>query len=77
MQDLRTPLDVAHELRTPLTALRLHLEEALMYPDDADPSVALRKAMRYVTRLEKTVTDLLSSGRIYSPQGSPFHDGPA
>ncbi|MGW3769741.1 histidine kinase dimerization/phospho-acceptor domain-containing protein [Actinomadura verrucosospora] len=57
----RTPRDLSHDLRTPLTALRLHLEEALMYPEDLDPSVTLRAAMRYVMALERNVTDFLSS----------------
>lgn len=50
--------DAAHELRTPLAALRVHLEEALLFPD-ADPHAALREALAGADRLEKVLTDLL------------------
>ena len=49
----------AHELRTPLAALRIHLEEALLYPGDADPYTALSGALRCVEQMEKVIGDLL------------------
>lgn len=66
----RLSSDAGHELRTPLTALRLHLEEALLYPD-ADPQAALKEALRYATLLEQTVTDLVSLVRMHADARPP------
>lgn len=54
----------AHELRTPLAALRLQLEEALLYGDDTDLETALAGALRSLERLEKAVVDVLLAARL-------------
>lgn len=63
-QHRRFAARAAHNLRTPLAALRLQLEEALTYRDNADPYAALEGALRSAERLEKAVTDLLPSARL-------------
>ncbi|MGI8331748.1 histidine kinase dimerization/phospho-acceptor domain-containing protein [Actinomadura scrupuli] len=54
----RHNLDVSHDLRTPITAIRLHLEEALMYPDEAQWSRTAAKVMEEVARLQPVLHDL-------------------
>lgn len=56
--------DAAHELRTPLSALRLQIEEALRYPDEASPQDALRGTLRSTERLECVIIDLLLLARL-------------
>lgn len=56
--------DAAHELRTPLSALRLQIEEALLYPDEASPEEALRCTLASAERLESVITDLLLLARL-------------
>lgn len=58
----------AHELRTPLAALRLQLEEAQSYRDDADLHAAIDDALSSTERLEKAVINLLS---LVRPDASP------
>lgn len=55
--------DASHLLRTPLAALRVQLEEALLYPDDADPHAALAGALCGAERLQAVVDDLLLLAR--------------
>ncbi|WP_147268822.1 sensor histidine kinase [Sphaerisporangium album] len=62
-QERRFTSDVSHEIRSPITALRAELEDALMYPGQADvPSLATR-LLPCVDRLEAMVTDLLALAR--------------
>lgn len=60
--------DAAHELRTPLAALRLHVEEALLFPD-ADPYCALRDALAGADRLERVLIDMLLLTRLEAGGG--------
>ncbi|MCW2918525.1 MAG: hypothetical protein JWN52_6593 [Actinomycetia bacterium] len=56
--------DAAHELRTPLTALRVRIEEALMYPEDIDPQTIFEQALHETERLQAVVEDLLLLARL-------------
>ncbi|MEU8304284.1 histidine kinase dimerization/phospho-acceptor domain-containing protein [Actinomadura sp. NPDC048955] len=64
----RTPRDLSHDLRTPLTALRLHLEEALMYPEDLDPSVTRYDKLATHYRAVVTIASLILN---HNPQNTP------
>jgi signal transduction histidine kinase len=56
--------DASHELRTPVAGLRANIEDALMYPDEADLEVSLRAALRDTERIEAIITDLLLLARL-------------
>ncbi|PRX68605.1 signal transduction histidine kinase [Nonomuraea fuscirosea] len=58
----------SHELRSPVAALRTQLEEALLYPEDTDARVALRRTLCSTERLEAIIDDLLAYTRI---KGAP------
>ncbi|MGV9387347.1 sensor histidine kinase [Nonomuraea sp. NPDC003707] len=61
----------SHELRTPIAALRTHLEEALLYPDDVDAQDALRSSLATAGRLEAIVNDLLLLARLRATDPLP------
>ncbi|MEQ4717991.1 HAMP domain-containing sensor histidine kinase [Nonomuraea sp. B19D2] len=61
----------SHELRTPIAALRAHLEEALLYPDDVDAQDALRSSLATAGRLEAIVNDLLLLARLRATDPLP------
>jgi signal transduction histidine kinase len=61
----------AHELRTPITGLRLQLEEALLYPEDVDPSDTIRGALSATGRLEAIINDLLLQARLRAADTMP------
>nr|WP_169806381.1 HAMP domain-containing sensor histidine kinase [Herbidospora sakaeratensis] len=66
--------DASHDLRSPITAMRLHLDEALAYPKDADWSQVATKVMAGVDRLQAIVTDLLALARLDA--GAPLNGEP-
>jgi signal transduction histidine kinase len=51
--------DASHDLRSPITAMRTQVEEALLYPEDADWPAAGRAILVSLDRLQAIVTDLL------------------
>ncbi|WP_433501386.1 sensor histidine kinase [Sphaerimonospora sp. CA-214678] len=55
---------VSHELRSPVTALRVRLEEALMYPDEVDLRDAIRKALATTERLQSIIDAVLTYARV-------------
>jgi signal transduction histidine kinase len=61
----------SHELRTPITALRMRLEEALLYPDDVDLRDTVRDALTASDRLEAIVNDLLLLARLRAADPEP------
>lgn len=67
-RERRFAAEAAHDLRTPLAALRLQLEEALMY-SDTDPRSALTTALRCLDRLQQAITDLLPRAHLNAPHG--------
>ena len=56
--------DAAHELRTPLTVLRIHAQNALEAPEQADREAALRQLACGVDRSTRVVTQLLTLARL-------------
>jgi len=52
--------DASHDLRSPITAMRTQVEEALLYPEDADWPAAGRAILVSLDRLQAIVTDLLT-----------------
>lgn len=65
--------DASHHLRTPLAALRIQLEEALLYPDDVDPHAALSGALHAAEQLQQVVADLLQLAQLVTREATP-HD---
>jgi signal transduction histidine kinase len=56
--------DASHDLRGPITAMRIQVEEALMYPDDTDwPQTAITM-LAEVDRMQALVDDLLTLTRL-------------
>lgn len=65
---------VSHDLRTPIAAIRLELEEALMYPDDAPWPHTAAKVMEEIERLQAVLSDLANldaTGYGRPPQPRP------
>ncbi|GAB3675946.1 HAMP domain-containing sensor histidine kinase [Actinocorallia lasiicapitis] len=56
--------DVSHDLRSPIAAMRLSVEETLMYPDDTDWPCTAAKLLNDLERLEDLVTELLILSRL-------------
>ncbi len=56
--------DASHDLRSPITAMRTHIEEALLYPDDTDWPETGRTVLANLGRLQAIVTDLLALARL-------------
>ncbi|GLX97314.1 HAMP domain-containing sensor histidine kinase [Herbidospora sp. NBRC 101105] len=66
--------DASHDLRSPITAMRLQLDEALTYPDDADWPTVATTVLTGVDRLHAIVTDLLALARLDA--GAPLSGEP-
>jgi signal transduction histidine kinase len=56
--------DASHDLRSPITAMRIQVEEALMYPDDTDWPRTANVMLAGTERLQAIVTDLLTLARL-------------
>lgn len=56
--------DAAHELRTPLAVLRIHAQNAVEAPEEADRAEALRQVQHGVDRATRLVTQLLTLARL-------------
>jgi len=56
--------DASHDLRSPIAAMRVQVEEALMYPDDTDWPQTTTAVLAGVERLQAIVTDLLTLDRL-------------
>jgi signal transduction histidine kinase len=56
--------DASHDLRSPISAMRVQLEQALMYPDDTDWPRTATTVLADIERLQAIVTDLLTLARL-------------
>jgi signal transduction histidine kinase len=56
--------DASHDLRSPVTAMRIQVEEALMYPDETDWPQTMTAVLAGIERLQAIVTDLLTLDRL-------------
>jgi signal transduction histidine kinase len=56
--------DASHDLRSPIAAMRVQVEEALMYPDDTDWPQTMTAVLAGIERLQAIVTDLLTLARL-------------
>lgn len=63
-QQLRFASDASHDLRSPLAAMRVQIEEALMYPREANWPRTANALLSSVERLQDLVTDLLQIARL-------------
>jgi signal transduction histidine kinase len=61
----------SHDMRSPLAGIRLGLEEALLYPDEADWPQVARDTLAAVDRQHAILTDLAALSRLDS--GEPLH----
>ncbi|WP_158566963.1 sensor histidine kinase [Actinomadura craniellae] len=66
--------EASHDLRSPITAMRTHLEEALLYPEDTDWPRLTTEVLSGVERQQAIVTDLLTLSRLDS--GLPLYREP-
>jgi len=58
--------NASHDLRAPITAMRAELDEAMMYPEEAEWPVTARKLSDSLDRLQALVDDLLQLARLDS-----------
>ncbi|MDT8452946.1 MAG: histidine kinase dimerization/phospho-acceptor domain-containing protein [Gammaproteobacteria bacterium] len=65
-RERRFTSDAAHELRTPLTAIKTHLQVARI-SDDKEAKIALEYAEEASSRLQHTLTQLLTLSQIEGP----------
>ncbi|MFF5114072.1 sensor histidine kinase [Streptosporangium sp. NPDC000509] len=63
-QQLRFASDASHDLRNPLAAMRVQIDEALMYPHETDWPRTANALLESVERLQDLVTDLLQIARL-------------
>ncbi|MGW0593959.1 sensor histidine kinase [Streptosporangium sp. NPDC002607] len=63
-QQLRFASDASHDLRNPLAAMRVQIDEALMYPQETDWPQTANALLDSVERLQDLVTDLLQIARL-------------
>ncbi len=61
--------DASHQLRTPLAGLRSGIEAELTFPR-SDPAEILTEALDDISRLERTITELLTIARTTAVAGS-------
>ncbi|MGI8329694.1 sensor histidine kinase [Actinomadura scrupuli] len=67
--------DASHDLRSPITAMRTQVEEALMYPEEADWPRTATTVLTGLERLQAIVSDLLTLARLDA--GAPLVREPA
>jgi signal transduction histidine kinase len=60
----RFTADASHELRTPITAMRAHLEEALLHPQNTDWPKMTHAVLAGVDLLQATTADLLTLAKL-------------
>ncbi|MEN3540338.1 HAMP domain-containing sensor histidine kinase [Microbispora sp. ZYX-F-249] len=70
-QQFRLASVTSHELRTPIAGLRVHLEEALLYPDHVAAHDAIRGALSATGRLEAIVQDVLATAGQHGGRPAP------
>ncbi|WP_329081472.1 sensor histidine kinase [Streptosporangium sp. NBC_01469] len=63
-QQLRFASDASHDLRNPLAAMRVQIDEALMYPKETDWPQTANALLDSMERLQDLVTDLLQIARL-------------
>ncbi|MFC5745711.1 sensor histidine kinase [Actinomadura rugatobispora] len=63
-RQLRFASDASHDLRSPLTAMRTQIEEALMWPHQADWPQTAKALLESVERAQALVADLLQVARL-------------
>jgi signal transduction histidine kinase len=63
--------EASHDLRNPITAARTNLEEALLYPEEADWPEVSRSVLGNLERLQAIVTDLLELARLDAEARGP------
>ncbi|WP_327090850.1 HAMP domain-containing histidine kinase [Nonomuraea sp. NBC_01738] len=63
-QQRRFASDASHDLRSPITAMRAQVEEAMLYPDEADWRETGQALLSSLDRLTAIVTDLLTLARL-------------
>ena len=63
--------NASHDLRAPITAMRAELDEAMMYPEEADWPVTAEKLSGSLDRLQALVDDLLELARLDSGSLTP------
>ncbi|MEW9531831.1 sensor histidine kinase [Microbispora sp. NPDC049125] len=73
-QGCQLAFTASHELRNPIAGLRMHLEEALLYPDQINPRDTIQSALSTAGRLGAIVEDLLLLARLRG--GEPAHHEP-
>jgi signal transduction histidine kinase len=56
--------DASHDLRSPITAMRVQVEEGLMYPNDTDWPQTATIMLTEVERMQALVNDLLTLTRL-------------
>ncbi|WP_378784776.1 sensor histidine kinase [Nonomuraea fastidiosa] len=70
----RFATDASHDLRSPITAMRTQVEDALLYPEDADWEETGRKVLASLDRLQAIVNDLLTLSKLDA--GAPDERAP-
>jgi signal transduction histidine kinase len=56
--------DASHDLRSPITAMRIQVEQGLMYPDDTDWPQTATAMLTEVDRMQALVENLLTLTRL-------------
>ncbi|MCW2890027.1 MAG: Signal transduction histidine kinaselike protein [Streptosporangiaceae bacterium] len=56
--------EASHDLRSPMTAMRIQVEDALMFPDDTDWPQTANAVLTGMERMQAIVTDLLTLARL-------------
>ncbi|WP_405140638.1 HAMP domain-containing histidine kinase [Sphaerisporangium sp. NBC_01403] len=62
---------VTHELRSPIAGLRAQLEEALLYPGEADPRSTIQTALATTERCEAIINEVLTYAHIRTAVPAP------